>query len=51
MLRFAEEIVLPILDDGGEIARVPRWPLRCPPAGGRAGPDAARGLPAGRGRR
>ncbi len=34
MLRFAEEIVLLILDDGGEIARVPGWPLHCALAGG-----------------
>ena len=34
MLRFAEEIMLLILDDGGEIARVPRWPLHCALAGG-----------------
>ena len=34
MLRFAEEIMLLILDDSGEFARVPRWPLHCALAGG-----------------
>ncbi|MCY4396708.1 MAG: GPP34 family phosphoprotein [Rhodospirillaceae bacterium] len=34
MLRFAEEIMLLILDDGGEFARVPRWSLHCALAGG-----------------
>ena len=33
MLRFAEEIMLLIVDDGGEIARVPSWPLYCSLAG------------------
>ena len=35
MLRFAEEIMLLILDDAsGKFANVPRWPLRCALAGG-----------------
>ncbi len=34
MLRFAEEIMLLIADEGGEIARVPNWPLYCSLAGG-----------------
>ena len=35
MLRFAEEIMLLILDDeSGEFARVPKWSLRCALAGG-----------------
>lgn len=35
MLRFAEEIMLLILDDeSGEFAHVPRWSLRCALAGG-----------------
>ena len=42
MLRFAEEIMLLILDDiSGEFARVPEWSLRCALAGaGVDGPGA-----------
>ena len=34
VLRLAEEIMLLVLGDGGEFARVPRWPLHCALAGG-----------------
>ena len=34
MLRFAEEIMLLVLGDNGEFARVPGWPLQCALAGG-----------------
>ena len=34
MLRFAEEVMLRVLGDDGEFARVPRWPLHCALAGG-----------------
>lgn len=34
MLRFAEEIMLLILDDSGEFVRVPAWPLHCALGGG-----------------
>ena len=34
MLRFAEEIMLLILDDSGEFAAVPTWPLHCALGGG-----------------
>ena len=33
MLRFAEEIMLLLLDDGGEFVRVPEWSLQCALAG------------------
>ena len=34
MLRFAEEIMLLILDDSGEFVAVPTWPLHCALGGG-----------------
>lgn len=34
MLRFAEEIMLLILDDAGEFVPVPSWPLHCALGGG-----------------
>ena len=34
LFRFAEEIMLLVLGDDGEFARVPRWPLQCALAGG-----------------
>ena len=34
LLRFAEEVLLLLLSDDGEFARVGRWPLRCALAGG-----------------